>query len=67
MLLLSRVFAAGPVVGMVERKLLVLYGSQTGTAQDVAERIMREGKRRHFSARCVALDNYNLVIMQDDF
>ena len=56
-----RVFTAGPGVSMVDRKLLVLYGSQTGTAQDVAERIMREAKRRHFSTRCMAMDDYNLV------
>lgn len=29
---------------MLERKFLVLYGSQTGTAQEVAERIWREAK-----------------------
>ncbi|XP_041368250.1 NADPH-dependent diflavin oxidoreductase 1-like [Gigantopelta aegis] len=39
-------------------KLLVLYGSQTGTAQDVAERIGREGKRRHFTVRVMSLDSY---------
>ena len=33
---------------MEDRKLLVLYGSQTGTAQAVAERIGREAKRLHF-------------------
>lgn len=44
-----------------ERRLLVLYGSQTGTAQDVADRVVREAKRRHFSARAVALDSYNVV------
>lgn len=27
------------------RKLTVLYGSQTGTAQEVAERIWREARR----------------------
>ena len=43
------------------RKLLVLYGSQTGTAQDVAERIGREAKRRHFASRVAALDSYNVV------
>ena len=43
------------------RKLLVLYGSQTGTAQDVAERIGREAKRRHFATRVTALDLYNIV------
>lgn len=43
-----------------QRKLLVLYGSQTGTAQDVAERIGREGKRRHFSVKVCDLDSYNV-------
>ena len=43
------------------RQLLVLYGSQTGTAQDVAERVGREAKRRHFSTRVLALDDYQVV------
>ncbi|XP_013410123.1 NADPH-dependent diflavin oxidoreductase 1-like [Lingula anatina] len=42
-------------------KLLVLYGSQTGTAQDVAERVGREGKRRWFSVQVMALDDYNVA------
>ncbi|XP_069790684.1 NADPH-dependent diflavin oxidoreductase 1 isoform X2 [Narcine bancroftii] len=46
---------------MVERKLLVLFGSQTGTAQDVAERIGREGVRRHFVCRVLPLDNYTIA------
>lgn len=29
---------------MESRKLVILYGSETGTAQDVAERIWRESK-----------------------
>lgn len=33
------------------RALLVLYGSQTGCAQEVAERIAWEGKRRFFCVR----------------
>ena len=44
-----------------KRQLLILYGSQTGTAQDVAERIGREAKRRHFSTRVIPLDSYNVV------
>lgn len=44
----------------VDKKLLILYGSQTGTAQDVAEKIYREAKRRHFSAKVIALDSYNI-------
>ncbi|XP_072739153.1 NADPH-dependent diflavin oxidoreductase 1 isoform X2 [Ciconia boyciana] len=46
---------------MVERKLLVLFGSQTGTAQDTAERIGREAKRRHFQCRVEALDSYDVA------
>uniref|UniRef100_UPI00398F5F4A NADPH-dependent diflavin oxidoreductase 1-like isoform X2 n=1 Tax=Pristiophorus japonicus TaxID=55135 RepID=UPI00398F5F4A len=46
---------------MVERKLLVLFGSQTGTAQDVAERIGREGIRRHFTCRVMPFDSYTIA------
>ncbi|EDO30877.1 predicted protein [Nematostella vectensis] len=44
-----------------KKRLTVLYGSQTGTAQEVAERIGREGRRRHISARVLALDDYNVA------
>ena len=44
-----------------DRRLLVLYGSQTGTAQDVAERVGREGKRRHFRMRVLPMDSYDKV------
>jgi flavodoxin len=30
---------------MANRKINILYGSQTGTAKEVAERIWREAKR----------------------
>ncbi|XP_061164721.1 NADPH-dependent diflavin oxidoreductase 1-like [Saccostrea echinata] len=43
------------------RKILILYGSQTGTAQDVAERFAREAKRRLLSTRVMALDDYNVA------
>ncbi|KAK3088044.1 hypothetical protein FSP39_013874 [Pinctada imbricata] len=46
---------------MENRKLLILYGSQTGTAQDVAERIGREARRRHFSTRVTPLDSYSMA------
>lgn len=42
-----------------ERDLLILYASQTGTAQDVAERIGREARRRHFRARVLPMDQYD--------
>jgi flavodoxin len=30
---------------MANRKIVILYGSETGTAKEVAERIWREAKR----------------------
>eukprot|EP00095_Tigriopus_kingsejongensis_P005719 maker-scaffold616_size123561-snap-gene-0.18 protein:Tk05719 transcript:maker-scaffold616_size123561-snap-gene-0.18-mRNA-1 annotation:"hypothetical protein BRAFLDRAFT_122922" len=38
----------------------LLYGSQTGTAQEVAERIYREAKRLHFKAKVLAMDEYHI-------
>ncbi|XP_053552200.1 NADPH-dependent diflavin oxidoreductase 1 [Bombina bombina] len=50
-----------PEEEMADRKLLILFGSQTGTAEDTAERIGREAKRRHFSCKVEALDSYNVA------
>ncbi|XP_042335285.1 NADPH-dependent diflavin oxidoreductase 1 [Sceloporus undulatus] len=50
--------SAGEMEG---RKILVLFGSQTGTAQDTAERIGREAKRRHFRCRVEALDAFGVA------
>ncbi|XP_039076662.1 NADPH-dependent diflavin oxidoreductase 1 isoform X4 [Hyaena hyaena] len=41
--------------------LLVLFGSQTGTAQDVSERLGREARRRRLDCRVQALDSYSVV------
>lgn len=41
--------------------LLILYGTQTGCAQEVAERIGREGKYRHFKTRVCSLEDYDRV------
>lgn len=41
--------------------MVVLYASQTGTAEEVAERIGRELRRRHFRAQVVAMDDYDIV------
>ncbi|KAI1232015.1 hypothetical protein IHE44_0007060 [Lamprotornis superbus] len=46
---------------MAERRLLVLFGSQTGTAQDTAERIGREAKRQHLRCRVEALDSCDVM------
>eukprot|EP00794_Sanderia_malayensis_P015807 gene15807-17400_t len=42
------------------RTVIVLYGSQTGTAEEVAERVGREAKRRYFACRVSALDDYEI-------
>ena len=44
------------------RELTILFGSQTGTAEEVAERIGREGKRRHFFCKVCAMDDFELVL-----
>ncbi|XP_060923388.1 NADPH-dependent diflavin oxidoreductase 1 [Limanda limanda] len=41
--------------------LLVLYGSQTGTAQDTAQRILRQAQRRRLQVRLFPLDGYNVA------
>ena len=46
--------------------LLVLYGSQTGTAQDVAERIGREAYRRHIHARVMPMDAYPIASLIEE-
>ncbi|KAI8071469.1 hypothetical protein BC940DRAFT_294536 [Gongronella butleri] len=42
----------------MNRSLLILYGSETGCAQDVAETLARQARRRRFHARVVAMDDY---------
>ncbi|XP_051907282.1 NADPH-dependent diflavin oxidoreductase 1 [Hippocampus zosterae] len=41
--------------------LLVLYGSQTGTAQDTAQRIARQAVRRRLRVHLSTLDDYNVA------
>ncbi|KAM3910991.1 NADPH-dependent diflavin oxidoreductase 1 [Leptodactylus fuscus] len=50
-----------PTSQMTERKILILYGSQTGTAEDMAERLGREARRRHFTCRVDSIDSYNIA------
>ncbi|KAI9091819.1 hypothetical protein DFS34DRAFT_681162 [Phlyctochytrium arcticum] len=50
----------------LERRLLVLYGSETGTAQEVAERVAREGRRRLFRVRVAAMDEYDRVYLVEE-
>lgn len=44
-----------------ERKILILYATQTGCSQEVAERIARESKKYWLKARVLSIDSYNLV------
>lgn len=46
---------------MSKPTLLVLYGSQTGTAQDTAQRIGRQAQRRQLQVQVLPLDNYNVA------
>ncbi|KAG0328020.1 NADPH-dependent diflavin oxidoreductase 1 [Dissophora globulifera] len=45
------------------RRILFLYGSQTGCAQDVAENAAREARRMHFSATVSAMDEYDRSLL----
>jgi sulfite reductase alpha subunit-like flavoprotein len=40
-------------------KITILFGSQTGCAEDVAERCKRQAKSRGFSPSCFAMDEYD--------
>lgn len=42
-------------------KLVIVYGSQTGNAQELAERIWRISKRFYFRTVIKALDDYNIL------
>lgn len=46
---------------MSEPTLLILYGSQTGTAQDTAQRMVRQAQRRQLQVHVMPLDEYNVV------
>lgn len=45
----------------LSRNALILYGSETGNAQDSAERIGLEMLRYRFRVRIVSMDAYSLV------
>jgi sulfite reductase alpha subunit-like flavoprotein len=44
-----------------DRSVLVLYGSETGNAQDMAEELGRVCQRLHFKSRVEELDGVDLV------
>ncbi|OAV93205.1 hypothetical protein PTTG_05597 [Puccinia triticina 1-1 BBBD Race 1] len=49
----------GPSITTKERRLLVLYASQTGTAEDVAQQISRGARRLHFNTELASMDGYD--------
>lgn len=49
-----------------ERRLLVLYGSETGNAQDVAERIVREAKLRHYAPVLMPMESYDVRALPNE-
>ncbi len=49
-----------------KKKLIVLYGSQTGNSQDLAERIWRSAKRFKIDAKLSSFDKANLNSLLDE-
>lgn len=47
-------------------RLTILYGSQTGSAQDLAEQIFRESKKYLFSGPVMSMDEYNVEHLIDE-
>lgn len=45
---------------------MILYGSETGTAQEVSENVWRESKRYHFSGCVKAMDVYDVRNLIDE-
>ena len=43
----------------MDRRLVILYGSQSGCAKEVAERVEREARKRWFSTELMYMDAYN--------
>lgn len=48
-------------MSLSNRRILILYGSETGTAQDKAEEIDRVCQRLRFHTDLDAMDNVKLV------
>ncbi|KAL6761786.1 hypothetical protein V8C86DRAFT_3013104 [Haematococcus lacustris] len=44
----------------MDSPILILYGSQSGNAQDVAERMAREARFMRLMPRCMAMDAYDV-------
>lgn len=51
----------------VERHFTILYGSETGNSQDVAERIARQARRRRIGTSVYSMDDYDIVSWHTSF
>lgn len=51
---------------MLARNLTILYGSQSGTAQDLAEQIWRDSKMYHLKGAVSAMDEYDIAKLIDE-
>ncbi|XP_018022927.1 NADPH-dependent diflavin oxidoreductase 1-like [Hyalella azteca] len=49
------------------RRLVVLYGSETGTAQQVAERVVREAHRRRFTSVVLEMNSADVDLLRGAF
>ena len=50
----------------MSRIVTTLYGSQTGTAQDISEQIWRESKKFYFKGSVMAMDDYDVRKLIDE-
>lgn len=47
-------------------RLVILYGSQTGNAQDVAEGIWRASKARYFHGPVMPMNDYDIRLLPQE-
>jgi len=45
----------------LERSLTILYATQTGNAQDLAQSLVRRAIRQHFTIQYVSMEDYSPV------
>ena len=49
-----------------QKSLVILFGSQTGTSQDLAERIWKKAKSNNHSALLSSFDKFNLENLNEN-
>lgn len=58
---MSESLSSSFAMAVQDRTVLILYGSETGNAQDMAEELGRVCQRLHFESRVEELDAVDLV------